>query len=376
MIEPKRTFRRSLLIAIVAMLTHLSIAQTPSPALVVTSKGKGGKDCVLQIIDPVAGKMVARVPLGGTPHNVAVSSDGKFAFTGNIVSGVQWENYPTVSTPKRPTFPTPLPDDSISVIDLVAQKEVRLIPVGPGSEPHGITFAGGKVFVNLEGYKLVARIDPQTNRIDWMGGIGQNRVHELVVTKDAAKIFTANIGSNTVSVVAPWDKAGDTQTYSKGHEPPPWNTSLVTVGLGPEGIALAPNEKEVWVLNRGESTVAIIDANTKKLVQTFDPKTSDPLRIVFTPDGKRVLIADGKSGDLLIIDRAERTEIKRIKDVGKDAHGLVVAPDGEHAYIAAGGYVGVGADNNVAIVDMNKLEVTGRIPIGEQSEGMAWVGKE
>lgn len=375
--ELKSSFLRKLLcIAVAGVLAHLSVAQTTSPALVVTSKGKDGKDCVLQILDPVTMKMVARVPVGGSPHNVAVSSDGKYAFVGNIVTGVQWENYPTVTTAKRATFPAVLPDDTVSVIDLTTHKEVRRIPTGPGSEPHGITFAAGKVFVNLEGYQVVARIDPKTNRIDWMGGVAQNRVHELVVSKDGSRVFTANIGSNTVAAIAPWDTATDVQTYSKGHEPPPWGDHLITVGLGPEGIAMAPDEKEVWVLNRGEATVSVIDVKTKKLLQTFNPNTGDPLRIAFTPDSKRVVIADGKSGQLVIIDRAERKEIKRINDVGKDPHGIVLSPDGEHAYVAVGGYVGVGADNNVAVVDMKTLQVTGRILIGEQSEGIAWVGKE
>jgi YVTN family beta-propeller protein len=209
-----------------------------------------------------------------------------------------------------------------------------------------------------------------------MGGIGQNRVHELVVTKDASRIFTANIGSDTVSAIAPWDPAVDVQTYSKGHEPPPWNGNSIRVGFGPEGIAMAPDEKEVWTLNRGDGTASIIDVKARKVVQTLDLKTKDPLRIAFSSDSKRVLVADGKSGDLLIIDRAARAEIKRIKDVGKDAHAIVVAPDGKHAYLAVGGYVAVGDDNNVAIVDMDELEVVGRIPISEKSEGMAWVGKE
>jgi hypothetical protein len=107
------------------------------------------------------------------------------------------------------------------------------------------------------------RFDPNTNHIDWMGGVAQNSVHELVVSKDGSRIFTNNIGSNPVSAIAPWDPAVDTQTYPKGHEPPPWGTI----------------------------------------------------------------------------------------------------------------YMGVGDDNNAAVIDMKTLEVTGRIIIGEQSEGIAWVGK-
>jgi YVTN family beta-propeller protein len=370
MASTKKLFRPTVLLGALAIVSQLTLAQTPSPALVITSKGKGSSDCVLQIIDPAAAKIVARVHLGGSPHDVAVSSDGRFAFTSNLTAGAQWVNYPTAGPPTQTShLPNPLPDDSISIIDLVAQKELRRIAVGPGSEPHGIAYAAGKVYFTVEGYKLVARLDPATNRIDWMGGVGENRVHELVITKDATKIFTSDLGSDTVAAIAPWDPSTDVQTDSEGgHPPPPWKGTLIHVGRWPEGIGMSPDEKEVWTLNRADGSVSIIDVDSKKVIQTVDLRTKDPMRIAFTPDGNRVLIADGKSGELLILDRRTRTEINRIKDVGKDAHGIVVAPDGAHAYVAAVG------DNIVAIVDMKTLEVTARIPVGDQSEGMAWVG--
>ncbi|MGH9918041.1 MAG: YncE family protein, partial [Nitrososphaerales archaeon] len=232
-----------------------------------------------------------------------MSADGKFAFVTEIHSGSQWLNYPTLEPPKRRG---PLPEDTISVVDLAAPKQVQLIDVGPGSEPHDIKFARGKVYFTAEGYKLVGRYDPESNRIDWMAGIGQNRVHQLVITKDARKIFTANIGSDTVAAIAPWNPGVDDQTYSKGHAPPPWNTTLIPVGNGPEGIAMSPDEKEVWVLNRGDGSASIIEVATKKVTQTVDLKTRDPLRIAFTPDGTRVLIADGTSGDILVLNSATR----------------------------------------------------------------------
>jgi len=43
-----------------------------------------------------------------------------------------------------------------------------------------------------------------------------------------------------------------------------------------------------------------------------------------------------------------------------------MAPDGSRAYVA------VAADNYVAILDLNTLEVTGRISIGAGPDGMAW----
>lgn len=366
----KNSIQWFLSLCVLTCVTRAAVAQTPSPALVITSKGKTPTDCALLIVDPIAKKVVGRVLINGKPHDVAVSADGKFAFTTNIVPGAQWLNYPTSGPSKKPG---PLPEDTISVIDLMSQKELRRVDVGPGSSPHGITFARGKVYFTAEGYKIVDSYDPISNRIDWIGGIGQNRVHQLVLTRDATRLFTANIGSDTVAAIAPWNSAVDVQTYSKGHAPPPWNTTLIPVGNGPEGIAMSPNQKEVWVLNRGNGSTSIIDVATNKVSTTVNLHTPDPLRLTFTPDGKRVLIADGTSGDILVLDAASRKEIKRISNVGKEIHGLVVAPDGLHAYAAVQGSA------NVAIIDMHSLKVTDRIPTGTGTEtnngieGMAWV---
>src|SRR5262249_23010831 len=112
-------------------------AQTPSLALLVASQGKAPDDNALIIIDPVAKKVVGRVLVGGTPHDVAVSPDGRFAVTTNINLDTQWMNYPGVT--KKSGSPDLIPEDSISVIDLMNQKLLRKIDVGPGAEPHGIT---------------------------------------------------------------------------------------------------------------------------------------------------------------------------------------------------------------------------------------------
>src|SRR5580704_9768004 len=99
----------------------LMATETPSPALLVLNKA----DQALAIVDPASGKVVARVSVGEGPHEVTISADGKFAFVGNY--GQQ------------------TPGNSISVIDLVGQKELRRVDLGPLRRPHGMFFVDGKV---------------------------------------------------------------------------------------------------------------------------------------------------------------------------------------------------------------------------------------
>jgi YVTN family beta-propeller protein len=47
--------------------------------------------------------------------------------------------------------------------------------------------------------------------------------------------------------------------------------------------------------------------------------------------------------------------------------GVLIPPDGGRAYVAVTG------DNQIAVIDLKTLEVTGRIEPGKGPDGMAWV---
>lgn len=360
----QKLFNKVVLFALLAV-TGAAVAQSPKVLLLIANQGKTPAENAVFFVDPVAKKVLYTVPVGGLgqPHNVAVSDDGKYACTTNLVRYVQWSNYPgsadkiPATSEKHLNYANGLPSDSVSIIDIKNHKLLYTVDIGPGAEPHGIGFGGGKCFFTAEGWKLVGRVDPVLHRVDWMGGIGQERIHELVVTHDGTRIFTANIGSSSIAAIAPWDPATDKQTFTGKEDVPPWNTTIIPAGRGCEGIGMTPDEKEVWVLNRADNTATVVDVATKKVIDTVPLNTKDPLRIAFTPDGARVLVSDTKRGDVVIYDRASRKEIKRIANVGSQAHGLVVSPDGAFAY------AGVEASADVAIINLKTYEIVGRIPL-------------
>jgi YVTN family beta-propeller protein len=320
--------RHFLLLGALALSTILTAAETPSRALIVLNK----TDATLAIVDPASGKVVGRVPTGVGPHEVAVSSDGKLAFVGN--------------------YGDQTPGSTISVIDLVAQKEIHRVDLGPLRRPHGIAFADGKVYFTAEINKLIARYDPASNQIDWLLGTGQNSTHMVLISKDNNKMFTANIGSDSITLI---ERAGAAN----------WNETVVPVGKGPEAIDLSPDGKEVWTAHSRDGGVSIIDIAGKKVVQTLNLQTKRSNRLKFTPDGKLVLISDLEAGELLILDAQTHKEIKRLK-LGANVEGILVEPDGLRAYVAVTGA------NNIAVIDLKTLEVSSHIPTGNGPDGMAW----
>ena len=305
------------------------MAQTPAAALLVLNKA----DNSLAIVDPASGKAVGRVPTGVGPHEVVASSDGKFAFVTNYGDREG--------------------GTTLSMIDLAAQKETRRVALGALRRPHGIIFADGKVYFTAELNKLIARYDPAADRVDWMMGTGQDYTHMLVASKDLRQIFTANIGSDSVTAI---DRTADNNGFKE---------TLIAVGKGPEGIDISPDGKEVWVANSSDGTVSIIDTATHKVVQTLDVKTKHSNRLKFTLDGTLVLVSDAGSDDVVVLEAATRKERKRIK-VGRVPEGILMEPSGARAYVAAS------QDNSVAVIDLQTLEVVNHIATGHDPDGLAW----
>ncbi len=310
------------------MALAAAAADTPSPALLVLNK-----EGTLAIVDPASRKVVASVRTGDMPHEAAASTDGKLAFVSNYGGG---------NTPGR----------TISVIDLVAQKEIHRVDLGVLRSPHGLAFAGGKLYFTAEANKIIGTYDPATNQVDWLQGTGQNTTHMIEVSQDLNQIYTANIGSDTISL---FERTG-TQS---------WTQTVIPVGKGPEGFDVSPDGKEIWAAHSRDGGVSVIDIATKRVTHTFSVQTKRSNRLRFTPDGRLVLITDLDAGDLLVLERATRKELKRIP-LGRQPAGILIEPDGSRAYVAVTG------DNNVAVINLKTLDLEARIQTGTGPDGMAW----
>ncbi len=328
--KPRKAIHSTFALTFLVLVTLTPAqSQTPSPALLVLDK----EDNMLSIIDPVTLKTVARIPTGEGPHEMAVSDDGKLAFVANY--GVRTAG------------------NTLSVMDLLAQKELRRVDLGSLRRPHGITFVDGKVWFTAEENQVVARYSPETNKVDEVLPVGQKRTHMLVLSKDRSQLFTSNIESDSITL------------FQRSSDPSGWSATNIPVGRGPEGADLSPDRREFWAANSGDGTVSIIDVAAKKVAQTLDIHTRRSNRLKFTPDGKLVLVSDLSGNELIILDAASRKEVKRL-NVGRQPEGILIPPDGSRAYVAVAG------DNTVAVLDLKTLEVTSRISTGNGPDGMAW----
>jgi YVTN family beta-propeller protein len=311
------------LASLIALIAAAGLA--PAQTLLVLNK-----EGTLAIVDPASKKVLGTVRTGEQPHEVEASADGKLAFVTNYGGG-----------------------NSLSVIDIPGRKELHRVDLTPLSRPHGVSVVGNKAYFTAEANKVIGRYDPAANKVDWVLGTGQNSTHMVLALPDESKIFTSNIGSDSITII---ERAG------VGN----WNETVVPVGQGPEGFDLSPDGKQLWAANSRDGSVSIIDLATKKVVNTFNVQTKRSNRLKFTPDGRLVLISDLEAGELIVLERATRKNVKRIK-LGKQLAGILVTPDSSRAYCAVTG------DDNVAVIDLKSLELVDRLKTGVGPDGMAWI---
>jgi DNA-binding beta-propeller fold protein YncE len=311
------------------------LAQAPalSPALLVLEK----EDQSVAIVDPANLRIVGRVAAGADPHEIAVSADGGTAYV---------TNYGAFSTPLH----------TLSIVDLVARKALAPVDLGPLRAPHGLDAAGGRIYFTAEGSKAIGRYDPSAGKVDWVLGTGANRTHMLVVARDERQVLTSDVNSDTITLLEK-DEHADVSG---------WRETRIPVGKGPEGFDVSPDGKELWAANSGDGTVSIVDLARRVVVQTLDVGTKRSNRLKFSPDGRLVLVSDLGTGDLVVLDASARSQTTRI-NLGQGAAGILVTPDGTRAFVA------VPRDSNVAVVELARLSVTGRIATGRGPDGMAWV---
>lgn len=321
---------------------------TPPQSLLALSK----QDHTLAIVDPVNLKVVARIPVGDDPHEVVASSDGQTAYVSNYGYG---------------RFHT------LTVIDLVHLKPLKIVDLGALQGPHGLFFAEGKVWFTAETAKCIGSYDPASGTVDWIMGIGQNRTHMIYVLPGARKIVTTNVNSATVTILDKTEGAAgvpDRPRSPEGtHAQPPgppggdWNETVVLVGRGSEGFDVLPDGSQAWIANALDGTISVIDLTQEKVVATLAANARGTNRLKFTPDGKLALVSAGH--ELIVFDVAAQKEVKRI-DLGKaGGGGIQIQPDGRRAYAAS-------AQGDVSVINLVTFDVVGHIDVGPNPDGLAW----
>lgn len=306
-------------------------------ALIVLNKS--AHEAVL--VHPATKESLQKFATGQGPHEVAVSPDGSKAYV------TDYGAYAVFKDGSRSG-----PGKTITVLDLKGKKVAATWDLGEYTQPHGIVASrdGKSVWVTVEGAKAVLELDTAHGKVRKVWKTGQEVSHMVVATPDEKKLYVANIGSGSATVI---DRAADT-------------VKSLPTGEGAEGIDVSPDGKEVWVTNRGAHTVSVISTAKDEVAATFESGGQMPIRAKFTPDGKQVLVSNARSASVTVFDAASRKLVETI-EVGSVPVGIQMSPDGKTAYVANTN------DDKVSVIDVASRKVVGSFSPGKEPDGMAWV---
>lgn len=334
-----RTAWWTLRLASLASTLALALHAGPADLLVVLNKS----DHQAALVDPASYQVIAKLPTGKGPHEVAASPDGRFAYVSNYGS----YGFHPGEQPRQE------PGHTITVGDLKQRSVKTTFELTPYSKPHGIWVShdGKLLWVTCEGSQAVLELDAATGKVLRAWKTNQETSHMLVPTRDEKKLYVANIGSGTISVIDRTNRDQDPKT--------------IPAGKGSEGIDASPDAPEVWVANRGANTVSVISTVSDTVLESLDSGGKTPIRVKFTPDGKQAWVSNMDSSTISVFDSASRKLVATI-EVGKLPVGIQISRDGRRAFIANTNA------NQVTVIEVATRKVLGRFTPGTEPDGMAW----
>ena len=293
------------------------------------------------VVHPTSKETLTRFATGQGPHEVAVSADGSRAYVSDYGA------YAVFKDGSRSG-----PGKTITVLDLKGGKVAATWDLGDYTKPHGIAVSrdGKSVWVTVEGAKAVLELDAATGKVRKAWKTGQDVSHMVVATPDEKKLYVANIGSGSATVI---DRASDAVKHMK-------------TGEGAEGIDVSPDGKEVWVGNRAANTVSVISTASDEVVASFESGGQMPIRVKFTPDGKHALVSNARSASVSVFEAATRKLVEKV-EVGAVPVGIQLTPDGKTAFVANTN------DDKVSVIDVASRKVVASFSPGKEPDGMAWV---
>ena len=262
-------------------------------------------------------------------------------------------------------------NNTVSVIDLLAGKEIDVIPVG--IKPLGVALnpAGTRLYVANEGSNAISTIDTATNQVVLTvpGAIGiavGAAPRGLVVQPDGRYIYVANAGSNpgnnepkvagTISLV---DVDNNLEILSIRLDVGPTGE-----GEGPEGITRTPDGSKVFFSSSLSGTISMIDTSINRILATIRVG-KQPRGLAMHPDGSKVYVANSGSNTLSVVDTTTYAVLKTIP-VGTNPRGVSVNPAGSRVYVANFG------SNTVSVISTDTQTIIATVPVGKSPWAFGW----
>ncbi len=302
-----------------------TVAQFPT-RIYVPNSGSNTVD----VIDPVSFKIVEHFAVGRQPQHITPSYDLKrlwvLADLGDSVTEIDPATGKKGQTiwVKDPYNMYYTPDGQFAIV--VAEREARLNFLNPSTMKmvesvkvpcrgidHMDFAANGRFLIaSCEFAASLVKVDVSTRQpVGTLALEAGGMPQDVRSSPDGSLFYVADMMANGVYVVDPY-------TFTR--------VEFIPTGKGAHGISISRDAKLMYVSNRGEGSISVVDLATRKVVTRWEiPNGGTPDMGGITPDGNTLWLSGRYSHEVYAFDTKDGHLQARIK-VGKGPHGLAVFP--------------------------------------------------
>ena len=239
-------------------------------------------------IDPATGKMDGSIPVTD-PYNMYYTPDGKYAIV--------------VAEQRR----------RLNFLDAGTMKLHHSLPIGCRGVDHMDFSANGRYLIaSCEFSGAVIKVDVEREAL--LGRLALDKrakPQDVKLSPDGAVFYVADMKANGVYLI-------DGDHLSR--------IGFIPTGRGAHGLYVSRDSRDLYVTNRGEGSISVIDFATRKVIEKWQlPGSASPDMGGVSADGKVLWLSGRYNSEVYAIDTSDGKLLARIP-VGRGPHGLCVYP--------------------------------------------------
>lgn len=242
--------------------------------------------------------------------------------------------------------------NNVLKINATTHTPLSFIPVGDSPSGIAITRDAKTAYVVNRASETVTPIDIATDTAGAAIAVGASPTFIAISPKyPMAYVVNTTGGPGSSGTVTPINLTNNT------------TEAEIPVGEGPFCLAISPDGSTVYVANQADSTISVLDTQSKSVRSTFS--TASPVFFMaVTPDGATLYVTCLALNKVIAIDTVNYIEKAEIS-VGNSPVGIAITHDGTKAYVSNGG------DNTVTPIDLTNHSPGNALSVGQAPFGIA-----
>jgi YVTN family beta-propeller protein len=293
-----------------------TIAVQPTPTFVAVSPDgryayTANRDAqVVTMVDTATNQVAATIPIAaGPPRFLSFAPDGRTLYvsvfndkqTTHVIDAVNTRSNTVVATipqPARPYLPEVSPDghqlyvpdlDNASISVIDTATNTLAGQIAVAPNPHGTAFSADGELAFTANHESNLVSVIETRNLEVEKTIPVgNSPHSIEINPHRPVAAVVNDDSNSVSFI---DTSGQQLT------------STVRVGKNPQDVAWSPDGRFAYVVNQGSNTISVIDSENNQVTATV-PTGAGPTSIAMLPNGRRAYVSNVDGGSLTVLQLA------------------------------------------------------------------------